>query len=83
MLVLGRNNGQRILIGDDIVITIVEATNGTARVGIEAPRHITVHREEIVIQDKQAAKDAARTDGKKQMAAIAERYEKQRVESGR
>lgn len=83
MLVLGRNNGQRILIGDDIVITIVEATNGTARVGIEAPRHITVHREEIVIQDKQAAKDAARTNGKKQMAAIAERYEKQRVESGR
>ena len=46
MLVLTRESGQRILIGNDIVIQ-VEIRNGRIRVGIEAPRELAIIREEL------------------------------------
>ncbi len=48
MLVLTRKPGEKIMIGDDIVITFLESrgTDGI-RIGIEAPRHLEVKREEI------------------------------------
>lgn len=46
MLVLTRKLGQRILIGDDIVITVVR-TGQNVRIGIDAPRTTTVLREEL------------------------------------
>ena len=46
MLVLTRNPGQSIMIGNHIKVTIVGAP-GQVKVGIEAPRNIPVHREEI------------------------------------
>ena len=39
--------GERILIGDEICITVVRLTNGGVRLGIEAPSEVPVHREEI------------------------------------
>lgn len=47
MLVMKRHVGERILIGDDIIITLTEAGGGWAKIGVEAPRHIAVDREEI------------------------------------
>ena len=47
MLVLSRKVGQRILIGDRIVVTVAKLANGQVRLGIEAPREIAVFREEI------------------------------------
>ena len=47
MLVLSRKVGQRILIGDRIVVTVAKLENGQVRLGIEAPREIAVFREEI------------------------------------
>lgn len=47
MLVLGRKRDERIFIGDDIVITLVRADRGRARIGIEAPPHVHVVREEL------------------------------------
>ena len=47
MLILSRKTDQRIMIGDVIVITIVEVQGRTVRVGIEAPQSVAVHREEI------------------------------------
>jgi carbon storage regulator len=50
MLVLSRTVGEQIMIGDDIVITIVDIRSGTygkVRVGIDAPRAIAVHRREV------------------------------------
>tara|TARA_R110000851_G_C12702178_1_gene526270 strand:+ start:347 stop:526 length:180 start_codon:yes stop_codon:yes gene_type:complete len=47
MLVLTRNIGQKLVIGDDIKITILSAGGNQVRIGIDAPRHIGVHREEI------------------------------------
>jgi len=54
MLILSRKSGQSILIGDDIKIRIIEVKGNQVRIGVEAPRNISVHREEIykIIQDK-------------------------------
>ncbi|MFH1075547.1 MAG: carbon storage regulator CsrA [Pseudomonadota bacterium] len=47
MLVLTRRMGERITIGDDIVVKILEIKGGQVKLGVEAPRHVKVHREEI------------------------------------
>lgn len=49
MLVLSRKPGQRIMIGDDIVVEIVSVNrrNGKVRVAIEAPQAVPVNREEV------------------------------------
>ena len=47
MLVLARKDGERIRLGDEIVITIVESAPGQVRIGISAPPAITIHREEV------------------------------------
>ena len=48
MLVLSRKPGEKILIGDDVTVTIVRIGPNTVRIGIEAPRHMKVMREELV-----------------------------------
>lgn len=47
MLVLSRHRDQQIMIGDDIVITVVEIRGDKVRLGIQAPTQIPVHRQEI------------------------------------
>ena len=48
MLVLSRRLGQAIIVGGDVEIRILGLDrDGAVRLGIEAPRHITVHREEV------------------------------------
>ena len=47
MLVLSRHPDEKIHIGDHIVLTVVEVRGDRVRIGIEAPRDITVHRHEI------------------------------------
>ena len=49
MLVLSRQKEQTIVIGNDIRITIVDVKGDKVRVGIQAPRDVTVHREEIFL----------------------------------
>jgi carbon storage regulator len=51
MLVLSRKVGERILVGDEIRITVVRLTNGGVRLGIEAPADMSVLREEVKRQD--------------------------------
>lgn len=59
MLVLGRKPGERIRIGDDIVIHVLSQQGQQIRIGIDAPSDIAVHREEIYekIQREQANHD--------------------------
>lgn len=47
MLVLTRKQDETILIGGGIEITVLKLSNGRVRLGITAPRNITVHREEV------------------------------------
>ena len=47
MLVLSRRLGERIMIGDRIVVTVTKLDHGQVRLGIEAPREMAVFREEI------------------------------------
>jgi carbon storage regulator len=47
MLVLERKPGERILIGETVVITLLRCTGNTARIGIEAPQEIKIHRGEV------------------------------------
>jgi carbon storage regulator len=47
MLVLSRKVGERILIGDDIVVTVVRLSQGVVRIGVEAPENLPIVRKEI------------------------------------
>lgn len=47
MLVLSRRIEETLVIGDDIEITVLGISGNQVRIGIKAPRHISVHREEI------------------------------------
>ncbi len=71
MLVITRKLGEKITVGDEIVITLIEIKGSQARIGIDAPREISVHRQEIYerireenldssgIRDKDLSKAAA------------------------
>ena len=60
MLVLSRHRDESIMIGDDVVVTIVDIRGDKVRLGIDAPQEIPVHRQEVydAIQreNQQAAK---------------------------
>jgi len=47
MLVLTRKVGERIVIGDSIVLTVVRIQGDKVRLGIDAPQEVSIHREEI------------------------------------
>ena len=56
MLLITRRVGEKIMIGDDVVVHVMEIVGNTVRVGIQAPRSVPVYREEIY---------AAARDGKR------------------
>ena len=59
MLILTRRAGEKIMLGDDIVVQILEIVGGAVRIGIAAPRSVPVYREEIwnaVRKENQAGK---------------------------
>lgn len=48
MLVLSRKLGEKIYVGDNIVLTVVDIDRGKIRLGIEAPRDVVISREELL-----------------------------------
>jgi len=65
VLVLTRKNGQKLMIGDDIEIVIIESSNNSVKIGINAPKNVSVYREEIYNEIKNINKtsnDAANFD---------------------
>ncbi|WP_437191645.1 carbon storage regulator CsrA [Planctomicrobium sp. SH527] len=47
MLVLSRKQDEKIIIGDSITLMVVSIQGDKVRLGIEAPKHVSIHREEI------------------------------------
>lgn len=61
MLILTRRVGENIVVGDDIVISVMEVRGDAVRIGIQAPRTVTVHREEVYRELQQANRAAAQS----------------------
>jgi carbon storage regulator len=59
MLVLSRKKNESIIINDNITVTVIEIRGDKVRLGIEAPKHVTVHRREVyeAIQNQAKALD--------------------------
>ena len=55
MLVLSRKPGERILIGSDVKITVIRIGPNSVRIGIDAPGHLNIVREELCLNPDQAA----------------------------
>jgi carbon storage regulator len=61
MLILTRRIGESLNIGDEIKITLLGIKGNQVRIGIDAPKHVEVHREEIYDKIKRETRKANRT----------------------
>ena len=59
MLVLTRRSSQSIVIGKDIVVTVLEVRGDQVRIGVSAPRDVDVHREEVFLELQESNRSAA------------------------
>jgi carbon storage regulator len=59
MLVLSRKVNQAIVIGDDVRIVVVSIDNDQVKLGVEAPRSISVHRDEVYLAIKAGGRSTA------------------------
>lgn len=62
MLILTRRIGESLQIGDDIKVTVLSVRGNQVQIGIEAPPHIAVHREEVYERLKREQLESGSTD---------------------
>ena len=60
MLVLARQRDQTVIIGDDIEVTVVDVRGDKVRLGINAPKHVSVHRKEVYEAIRKENREASR-----------------------
>lgn len=59
MLRVTRRAGERVIVGGEVVIEVLEVRGSTVRLGIEAPRSVSIYREELWLEIKQENEAAA------------------------
>ena len=77
MLILTRRVGETVMIGDEVTITVLGVKGNQVRVGINAPKHVAVHREEIyerIKREQQAGAPGGTTDGSDKSPDKSARY---------
>ena len=72
MLILTRRVGENVMVGDDIVISVIEVRGDAVRIGIQAPRSVSVHREEVYVELQRANAQAAAASEAAVSAAVDE-----------
>ncbi len=84
MLILTRKLGENIRIGDKIRITILDVKGGQVKLGIDAPAHIAVHREEIYekIRDENRRASSISPRTLKEVASVFRTKKKRRGQDG-
>ena len=70
MLNITRRRGQRIVLGDNIFVSVLEVSGQTVRLGIEAPQAVRVYREELWLEVKRENEAAALAAASGQMPAL-------------
>jgi carbon storage regulator len=65
MLILTRRVGETLMIGDEVTVTVLAVKGNQVRIGVDAPKHVAVHREEIYqrIQAEDIGVNASTYDG--------------------
>ena len=63
MLRITRKTGERVMLGDDVVVEVLEVRGQTVRLGIDAPRSLVIYREEIWLEVKRENEAAAHATG--------------------
>jgi carbon storage regulator len=59
VLVLSRRAGESVVVGEEVTITVLEVRGEVVRLGIDAPRHVPVHRQEVWVEVQKANQAAA------------------------
>ena len=62
MLIITRKPGEKIMLGDDVIVEVIEVSGSSVRIGIAAPRSLPVYREEIWTAVKEENAASAATD---------------------
>ncbi|CDQ19212.1 carbon storage regulator, CsrA [Halobacillus karajensis] len=62
MLVLNRKEGETVRVGDDITITVVGVEGGQVKLGIEAPKNVGIHRQEVYVAIEKENAEAAQVN---------------------
>ncbi|RKD24221.1 carbon storage regulator [Ammoniphilus oxalaticus] len=70
MLVLSRKTNESIMIGDDIEITVIAIEGDQVKLGINAPKHVDIHRKEIHLAIQQANQEAATAVNQVDLASL-------------
>ncbi|ORE89271.1 carbon storage regulator [Oceanococcus atlanticus] len=62
MLILTRKVGESLMIGDDVAVTVLGIKGNQVRIGVNAPREVAVHREEVLERNRETSGVASSSD---------------------
>jgi carbon storage regulator len=62
MLIITRRPGEKVMLGDDVVVEVIEVSGSSVRIGIDAPKSVPVYREELWLAVKAENEAAAKAD---------------------